>query len=280
MNLRVLCYIKEVKSLFISSKDNPKIKRLIKLLGSKKERREQRLFVAEGMRSCVDAVHEYLAGRLEIEALFYVKEAAESFAGKLDVAAFSSLDEKRVIEIPMDLAQKVSDEGSSQGAFVVARFVDKPLPDVLVGRKYLILEHLQDPGNLGTVLRTADAVGVDGVVLTGNCTELYNPKVVRSTMGSLSRVTIYNENDLDRVVSVLKASGHTVIASVVRDGVLLSGYSFPSRCAVIIGNEGNGLSDNAIISSDERVTIDMHGFAESLNASVAAAVFLWEMTKE
>ena len=232
------------------------------------------------MRSCVDAVHEYLAGRLEIEALFYVKEAAESFAGKLDVAAFSSLDEKRVIEIPMDLAQKVSDEGSSQGAFVVARFVDKPLPDVLVGSKYLILEHLQDPGNLGTVLRTADAVGVDGVVLTGNCTELYNPKVVRSTMGSLSRVTIYNENDLDRVVSVLKASGHTVIASVVRDGVLLSGYSFPSRCAVIIGNEGNGLSDNAIISSDERVTIDMHGFAESLNASVASAVFLWEMTKE
>lgn len=266
--------------MYISSKDNPTIKKLIKLLSSKKERKDSKTFVIEGMRSCVDAIKEHLENRLKIKALYYVKESAESFADRLDTSLFSKLSADATFEISHELSQRISDEGSSQGAFVIAENVDKPLPDKLSGDKYILLEHLQDPGNLGTILRTADAVGVDGVILSDNCAELYNPKVVRSTMGSLSRVSIYTENDLEKAVGVLKASSHQVIAAVVRDGELLSGFSFVKKCCVLIGNEGNGLSDKAVSLCDKRVTIDMHGRAESLNASVAAAVFMWEMTKE
>ena len=266
--------------MFISSKDNPKIKRLAALLSAKKHRTAEGVFVIEGMRGCVDAVREHLDGLLEIEALFYVRDAKESFAQRLDTGVFDSLDESMIFEITSELADKVSLEGNTQGAFVIARAVHKPLPERLDGRRYVVLDNIQDPGNLGTVLRTADAVGADGVILTNNCTELYNPKVVRSTMGSICRVNIYVENSFERVIDTFRASGICSVAAVVRNGSLLSSYRFADRCAVVIGNEGRGLSDEHTAICDERVTIDMHGRLDSLNASVAAAVIMWEMSKE
>lgn len=265
--------------MFISSKDNPKIKRLMKLLTSKKERASEGVFAIEGMRACVDAVNESLLGFLEIESLFYVREAKESFSDRLDTALFERVDESRSYEITGELADKISLEGNTQGAFVIARAVHKALPEKLSGKHYVVLDNIQDPGNLGTILRTADAVGADGVILANNCAELYNPKVVRSTMGSLSRVNIYVENSFEKVADVLKNSGVCVIAAVVRDGKMLSGYSFAHECAVVIGNEGRGLTDEHIALCDDKVTIDMHGRLDSLNASVAAAVIMWEMTK-
>ena len=266
--------------MFISSKDNPKIKRLAALLSNKKHRAAEGVFVIEGVRGCVDAVNESLEGLLEIESLYYVKESLNDFEGRLGDGVFESLEDSKKIEITDELARKVSLEGNTQGAFVVAKAVHKPLPDVLEGRRYVVLDNIQDPGNLGTVLRTADAVGADGVILANNCTELYNPKVIRSTVGSICRVNVYIEKSFERAAAVLKASGVSVIAAVVRNGQMLSSYHFPDRCAVVIGNEGRGLCDEHIAACDESVTIDMHGRLDSLNASVAAAVIMWEMSKE
>ena len=266
--------------MFISSKDNPKIKRLVKLLTSKKERVSEEAFVIEGMRACVDAVSECLEGYLEIDALFYVNEAKESYSDRLNTSVFDRLDESRCFEIPRELADKISLEGNTQGAFVIAKSVHKSLAQKLDGRRYVVLDNLQDPGNLGTILRTADAVGADGVILTNNCADVYNPKVIRSTMGSISRVNIYIEQSFEKVISVLKSSGIAALAAVVRNGKMLSSYRFDDKCAIVIGNEGRGMSEEHTELCDDRVTIDMHGRLDSLNASVAAAVIMWEMSKE
>ena len=265
--------------LVLSSKDNPKIKRLAKLLQSKKERAAEGVFVIEGMRGCIDAAREARGGYLALESLFIVPEERDAFSERLDLSAFDEIDERNVFEISRELADKISLEGNNQGAFVIARAVHKALPKKLDGDRYVVLDNIQDPGNLGTVLRTADAVGADGVILTNNCAELYNPKVIRSTVGSISRVNIYIENRFENVVGTLRASGVKISAAVVRNGEMLSTYKFSQRCAVVIGNEGKGLSDEHTALCDDRVTIDMHGRLDSLNASVAAAVIMWEMSK-
>jgi len=140
-----------------------------------------------------------------------------------------------------------------------------------------VLNHLQDPGNVGTLLRTADAVGADGVVLTGNCCDLYNPKVVRSAMGSMGRIKIYVEDDFSRVCNTLSELGIKTLAAVIKNGVSVTEYDFDKPCAVVIGNEGNGLSESDADMCDEKITIRMNGNIDSLNAAVAGAIILWEM---
>ena len=265
--------------MFISSKDNPKIKKLSGLISSKKQRNSEGAFVIEGVRSCTDAIIEWQNGRLDIQSVFCTRSAADMIAQRLGARDLEMMLGDRLFEISDQLAAKVSDEGNTQGAFVIAAFLHKSLSGPLQGRRYVVLDNIQDPGNLGTILRTADAVGADGVILTNNCTELYNPKVIRSSMGSISRIEVYIERDLEQVISVLKTSKIKSIAAVVREGRLLSGYSFPDKCAIVIGNEGRGLTDEHISLCDDCVTIDMHGRLDSLNASVAAAVLMWEMSK-
>lgn len=264
----------------IVSRDNPKIKNLVKLISSKKERQAQNSYVIEGVRSCADAFKDRAQGRLRIVGVFSTSEALDKCRTMLDADIFEMGTNGVLMQvISKELALKISDEGNTQGIFAVAQMRDRSLPERLDGSRYLVLDNLQDPGNLGTVLRTADAVGLDGVILTNSCCELYNPKTVRSTMGSLSRVNIYIENDFEKVLNCLKSSGARIVASVVKEGRMISSYSFDKKCAVVIGNEGRGMSDEHIAKCDDNVTIDMRGNLDSLNASVAAAVFMWEMTK-
>ena len=138
---------------------------------------------------------------------------------------------------------------------------------------------VKDPGNLGTLLRTADAVGIKAAVMTGESAEVYNPKVVRSTMGSLPRLELYIENDFGRVVQTLSSQGVTVCAAVVRNGEAIPGFEFPERCAAVIGNEARGLSEEDAELCHRRVTITMKGSAESLNAASAGSIIMWEMLR-
>ncbi len=264
----------------ITSRDNPKIKHLVKLIGSKKERSASRLFVVEGVRSCADAFKEYKLGHIRIKTVFFVKAAFDKCCALSGIGDIIDEPDIEFYEISKELADRISPEGNTQGIFATAVFVHKTLPDKLSGNKYIVLDGVQDPGNLGTVLRTADAVGLDGVILTQNCCELYNPKVIRSTMGSLSRVDIFVENDFQRVIDVLDRSGVDAVASVVKNGELISKVSFGKKTAVVIGNEGSGMTEKHIKMCKKSVTIDMRGNLDSLNASIAAAVFMWEMTKE
>ena len=259
--------------MLIASKDNPKIKQYRKLASSRRARTEQGLFVAEGMRGIVD-----IAGEADIEALFCTEAALEKYAGVLDTDRLALIPADRRFTVTEEVARKMSDTGSTQGVFAIVKRLDLPLGDTLPTGKYLVLDELQDPGNLGTMIRTAAAVGLSGVILSGNCADLYNPKTVRSCMGSLTKVNIYIEKDVSRVLAVLDKSGIKTLAAVVRDGQSVSETDFSGGCAVVIGNEGRGLPEETVSLCRERVTIKMRGSTESLNAAIAGTILVWEMS--
>ena len=183
--------------MVITSKDNPKIKQLAKLYASRKYRRETGLFVIEGLRGCVDAVRDDVVhgGLLKVDGVYYTENAFDSAEGFGEV--LEKIPDSRRFVITREIADRISDTDSCQGVFVTAKRLDKALSAeaLKAGGKYLVLDELQDPGNLGTMIRTADAVGLDGVVLSGNCVDLYNPKTVRSAVGSMPRVDIFVEKD-------------------------------------------------------------------------------------
>ena len=268
--------------MLITSKDNPKIKQLAKLYSNRKYRRETGLFVIEGIRGCVDAVLDDVEhdGLISVEAVYYVEGAFDNelewFPERLSI-----LPENKRFVITREIADRISDTDSCQGMFVVAKTLDKPFSEdaLKAGGKYLILDELQDPGNLGTMIRTSDAVGLDGIVLTGNCVDLYNPKTVRSAVGSMPRVDIFIEKDFERVTEAFRLKGIPTAAAVISGGENILHYDFSGGCAVVIGNEGRGLAHDHVKLCSDKVSIAMHGHIDSLNAATAATIFLWEMMR-
>lgn len=268
--------------MVIKGKDNPKIKELKKLYSLKKERDKQGLFVIEGMRGCIDAVMSCVLDKLiNISAVFYVKESLDNYSDYLPTYLLDDISDEKKFEITYELAEKISENKTSQGIFIIAEKLDKEFCSEKIKKdgKYLILDDIQDPGNLGTMIRTADASGIDGIVLTGNCVDLYNPKVIRSTMGSLPRVNVYISKSYEKTLEMFKNCGIKTAAAVISGGISVVDYDFSGGCAVIIGNEGRGLANDKVKLCEDKVTIDMRGNIDSLNAAVAGTIFLWEMQR-
>lgn len=266
--------------MVITSKDNPRIKQLAKLFSSRKYRRETGLFVIEGLRGCLDAIADCdNGGRIDVREVYCTEEAVSS--SERAKALINSLPDSRRFIITPEIAGRISDTGSCQGIFLTAGQIHKPFLTQALrnGGRYLVLDELQDPGNLGTMIRTSDAVGIDGIVLAGNCVDLYNPKTVRSAVGSMPRVDIFIENDFSAVIEGFRRRGIASAAAVVNGGTEIREHDFSRGCAVVIGNEGRGLTDEHASLCDERVSIAMHGSIDSLNAAAAATIFLWEMTR-
>lgn len=267
--------------MVITSKDNQRIKQLAKLYSNRKYRRETGLFVIEGIRGCLDALCDCAAENelIKIAAVYYTENALVGV--ERASSALEQLPESKRFVITEDIADKISDTDSCQGIFVVAECLDKPFSGAALKAdgKYLILDGLQDPGNLGTMIRTCDAVGLDGVVLTGGCVDLYNPKVVRSAVGSMPRVDIFVEKDCKLVLDAFRDMGIRTAAAVIDGGVEIKSFDFSGGCAVVIGNEGRGLSHESVELCTDKVSIAMHGHIDSLNAATAATIFLWEMTR-
>ena len=254
----------------ITSKDNPNIKLYRKLLENKKARRENGMFVLEGVRLISDAISE----GAKLRSVFVTEDSA----AKLDIKSLS--EDVDCYLISDELKEKISDTGNPQGAFAICETLDKPIfsDTIKSGGKYILLHSVQDPGNLGTVIRTADAVGVDAVFLA-ECCELYNPKVIRSTMGSIFRLNV-SEVRFDEVFPLFKERGVRTYAAVIdSDAVSLTDCNFSDGGAVLIGNEGNGLPDEVSDLCDVRLTIKMQGNVNSLNAAMAAGIIMWELKK-
>ena len=217
---------------------------------------------------------------MEIEGVYYLEERFEGVMVE-HKSKLEKLPEQKRFIITKEIADKISDTDSCQGIFVTARMLDKPFTEDALkkGGRYLILDEVQDPGNLGTMIRTSDAVGLDGIVLAGNCVDLYNPKTVRSAVGSMPRVDIFVEKDFERVVEAFKLKGIPTAAAVISGGVNVLKFDFSGGCAVVIGNEGRGLAEDHVKLCSDKVSIAMHGHIDSLNAATAATIFLWEMTR-
>ena len=257
----------------ITSKDNKRIKTIKKLISSASFRREEHLFTAEGLRLCDDA----LKSGVDVNSAYF----SEDFAQK-----HPDFVERTKSVIPSCFLLKNSifsvlcDTKTPQGVLFVIKTLDKT-PDfdkMNKNGKVVALDNIQDPSNLGTILRTAEAVGIDGIVLSDDCCDIYSPKVARGSMGAVFRIPFTVESSIKDFISAHKDI--TSYASVVSgDAEKITDVKFSDSSLLVIGNEGNGVKASTIEACDKKITIPMNGRAESLNASAAAAILIWEMVK-
>ena len=256
----------------ITSKDNPTIKLYQKLSSSKKERLQYGLFVLEGLRIVEDALKEDSG----ITQLILTEKAWERWGEELLQA---DLRDTRTIVISNELGNRIASTSTTQGVFAICGIPEEKVPVFADNGRYVVLFGLQDPGNVGMIIRTADALGIDGIFMCGSC-DLYSPKVIRSTMGSVFRENIYIIGSEDELFEVLKSGGVTTSAAVIdTDAEKVTECGFTGRQAVFIGNEGNGLPAEVSRRCDRRVTIPMNGTINSLNAAMAAGILMWELKK-
>lgn len=182
----------------------------------------------------------------------------------------------RAVQVPADVMKSVSPMETPQGALFTVRLPDAALPETLTGTHYLILDGVQDPGNVGTVLRTADAFDCDGVFLVNACADPYGPKAARATMGAVFRRPVY-QCTFGALCALLDRSGLPLYGAALRDDTVSLRDADLSRAAVAVGSEGRGLSAEVLARCGKTIKIPMSPRCESLNAAMAAGVLLWEM---
>lgn len=245
---------------YITSAKNPLIARLRKLGNDRKNRRAEGVFLCESPKMLAEALH----WGAEVETVV----AAQGTELPL------LPNTVRVVEVPEELLRSVALTETPQKLIFLCRGKPLALPEKLEGKRWLILDGLQDPGNVGTIWRTADAFGADGLILCASC-DPWNPKTVRATMGAVFRLPVY-EGSLDEAAVLLKDAGLPLYATALREDTVDAREADMSRCAVIIGSEGRGVSQRALELCEKTVKIPMTDRCESLNAAMAAAVVLWE----
>ncbi len=255
----------------LSSRNNPRIKEACALKEAQTRRRTG-LFLLEGARLCSDAA----ANGMETVQFFVTEKAAEKYFRE-----FCLMKEKaeQSFYINDSVAQKLADTKNSQGFFAVCR-EKKISPEIKSDGMYIFTDNIQNPDNLGAIVRTAEALGADGLIINSGC-DMYSPKAQRASMGALLRFPVIKTDDAVSLLLSCKDKGMTVFASVVSsDARKVTDISPSGGAVLVIGNEGNGVSEEIILASDERITIPMRGKAESLNASAAASILIWEFLKE
>lgn len=255
----------------ITSVTNQQVKNLIRLRERVKERKKQGVFVAEGVRMCMEAPKEMLV-KLFLSESFYARE---------DVRR--ELVRSREYEVLADdVFRRVSDTQTPQGVLAVIRQAEWQQEEILGAENglWLVLEDIRDPGNLGTIFRTAEAAGAGAIIMSEGTVDVYNPKVVRSTMGSLYRMPFFYSKDIAGTVITLKQTGASIYAAHLEGRNFYDEEDYLGKTAFLIGNEGDGLSPELEGLAHERIKIPMCGMVESLNASVASALLLYEANRQ
>lgn len=255
----------------ITSRNNPSVKAAA-ALKELRERKSTGLFLLEGARLCKDAA---LNG-VRITQFFITEKAREKY-----LAEYELLSEKaeRSFLVPESVAEKLSDTKNSQGFFAVCRQPDLS-PGIDPQGMYVFTDNVQNPDNMGAIVRTAEAMGADGIIVNSGC-DIYSPKALRASMGALLRFPVIRTDAPEELLPECKSKNMKIFASVVdADACDVTKASKDGGCILIIGNEGNGISEETLSLATHRITIPMKGKAESLNASAAATVLIWEFMKD
>ncbi len=253
----------------ITSKDNQNIKLVYTLQNSAKARNENGVFVLEGLRICKDAFEN----NIKFQKLFITNQALEKHS---EIIKKFSLNSNECYILSEQLFKKISDTSSPQGIIAVAKvpiFNEK----ISESGRYIALENISDPANLGAISRTAEALGVTGIILSKDSCDPYSPKSLRTSMGTLLRMKIHILTDFAKELQETNLKKYACV--VDREAKSITEISFCDGVAVIIGNEANGITDETKNIADQCITIRMIGNAESLNAAVAASISMWEMMK-
>ena len=259
----------------ITSLTNPKIKRLVQLKNKGKLRREEKVFLVEGSRMFQELPEEAV---LELYVTEHFLDGSKDSEVERKLKKFWNLCET----VSEEVFARISDTVTPQGILAVVRQMEYTLEDVLKKDRPLLLvtEDIQDPGNLGTMFRTAEAAGVDGIIMSRDTVDIYNPKTVRATMGAIFRMPFLYADSLTEVMDILKKRDITVYAAALHHSVSYTEADYCKGSAVLIGNEGNGLRQETVELASQAVSIPMQGKVESLNASISAAVILYEATRQ
>lgn len=257
----------------IRSSANAQVKNLMQLQKKAKSRAEQGIFVVEGLKMFEEAREAGLLQKTYISESFYYEKT------EVNSGYFNELDYEIILD---SLFREISETKTPQGILTTVKQASYCLESMLNAPKacLLLLEDIRDPGNLGTMIRTAEGAGITGVIFNSSTVDIYNPKVIRSTMGSIYRVPFYQAEDFYETLDEIKRHGITVYAAHLSGIPYDTEGSFRKKSAFLIGNEANGLSEIASQSADVKIKIPMAGRVESLNAAVAAAILMYEASRQ
>lgn len=269
----------------ISSRNNQLVVRIGKL-EDKKHREDERLFCLEGVKLLCEALSfgvgiEYILVRED--SYEHIMEIVNVFLGERAICSGGTL-----VRLSESAFGKLSSEKSPEGVITVAKYIDKFHKKGKIekgdgegnGKRMLMLESVRDPGNLGTLLRSAAAFGIEKVIMSDDCADIYNTKTIRAAMGAVFKVETLRVESIPETAEALKECGRRVFATALdKDALKLGDFQLKASDVFLIGNEGHGLSENAIKSASSSVFIPMAEGTESLNAAIAASVCMWEISK-
>lgn len=263
----------------ITSTSNPRIKQLIQWQNKTKERRRDGVFVAEGFKMLEEA-----PPRL-IREIYLSQEAAERLqSGKTEKeqALWNKVSESRFEIVADEVFKRAADTQTPQGVLTVLKQPAYEQEEILSAEcgLYLLLEDLQDPGNLGTILRTGEGAGVTGVIVTKETVDLFNPKTIRATMGSIFRVPFLHVDGLENIMKEMRRRGIVTYAAHLQGENSYDSFSYCRGTAFLIGNEGSGLKKETAALADFYLKIPMEGRVESLNAAVSASILMYEAYRQ
>ena len=256
----------------INSTSNKQVKRVANLRDKAKARREEGLYVAEALRMC----REYKPD--DVEILYITENFGKQEENKKWLRGF------KFEFVTDEVMHYMADTKTPQGVLAVAKQKKCTMEDILkktsTPKLIMILENIQDPGNLGTIFRTAEAAGATGILLSSDSVDVYNPKVIRSTMGAVFRMPFFYVKDLPAAVKSLSSQGIRTYAAHLNGKNVYDEEDYTEGCAFLIGNEGNGLRDEVSECADCLIRIPMCGQVESLNAAISTAVIAYEVLRQ
>lgn len=254
----------------ITSTGNAQVKELLQLQKKSKVRNERNIFLVEGIKMFLEAPRNRIEKVFISETLFNRKKQE------------LNLDGLKVEILSDKVFSHVSDTKTPQGILCVMRQKNTKLEEIFAQKPehLMILDNLQDPGNLGTIVRTAEGAGVSGIILSKDCVDIYNPKTIRSTMGSIYRMPFLYVEDLENTIEEVKKQNIKVYAAHLQGKNNYDEENYKTGCAFLIGNEGNGLRDEIAKKADIWVKIKMHGEVESLNAAIASSILMFEVCRQ
>ena len=271
----------------IRSRQNKNIVELCKLT-DRKARESGKIFRFDGIK----LLEEAIKNDVEICAVFLSSAAQERILNFLHLRFGRAYEDKieKCFVVADDIFDKISEEKSPEGVITIAKYIDKLQKNATIynsvhflqlqNESIVLLESVRDPSNVGAIIRSAAAIGIDRLILSADCADIYHPKAVRASMGTIFNQHIDRVSDLSTTIGEMRKCGRRVFAAALDERALSLGqFEILAGDTVVIGNEGHGLSDEVIAACSNSVIIPMSGRAESFNAAVAASILMWEFAK-
>jgi TrmH family RNA methyltransferase len=265
----------------ITSKSNNKVK-YIKSLNEKKFRQRYNEYYLEGIKVINELLDIYNNKAIDIISIACSYDILNKVNGGLDmISRLNNINNLEILNMEESVFKSITDTTSPQGVLAVLKISDTDISNLDASSNILILDRLQDAGNVGTIIRTADSFNVKNIICLNGTTDIFSPKVLRSTMASIFKVKIIyvSDTELNHNIDNIKEKGYNIIGTSLKTDTYISEDLFKGKCAIVVGNEANGISDEIIKNCDNLVKIPMSSSVESLNVACATSILLYEQFK-